>query len=170
MPTCTACASPLREGARFCTRCGAPVAAVVAVPSRILVPSRIPVGVPTSSRAPRGAAIGALIAGAAPLLISVVGNLVAAELARAAVGGAQAGAAEGVWAPVLFVLSLVFVLTAGALTICGILGTRALREITAGRARGRGLAIAGLAVGGVNLVLWIAGIVVTVGTLGALVI
>ncbi|GAA1738911.1 zinc ribbon domain-containing protein [Microcella frigidaquae] len=131
------------------------------------VPARIPV-TPLSTQPQRSAAaLGALAAGIAPLLISVVGNLVASEFARRALGeGAPAG---GAWGPVLVAIAAVFVLTAGALTVCGILGVRALRETASGAVRGRPLAIAGLAAGAVNLVLWVAGLIVTVGSLGAVI-
>lgn len=134
------------------------------------VPSRIPVAAAPAALPLSGAAIGALAAGIAPLVISVMGNLVAAELARRAVGAVDAGSGEGAWAPVLLAIAVVFVLTAGSLTVCGFLGARALRETASGAARGRGIAIAGLATGGVNLVLWIAGLVVTVTSLSAVVI
>jgi len=70
---------------------------------------------------------------------------------------------------VLVAIATVFVLTAGALTVCGILSMRALQETASGAVRGRPLAIAGLAAGAVNLALWVVGLVVTVGSLGAVV-
>lgn len=160
MSACTACAAPLRERARFCTRCGSAVVADE-------VPARIPVVAAPTVPARSAAAIGALVAGIAPLVISVVGNIIAAELSRGAL--ASGAGTEGVWAPVLLAIAVVFVLTAGSLTVCGILGARALRETASGVVRGRGLAIAGLTTGSVNLVLWIAGLVVTVSSLSSVV-
>ncbi len=170
MASCTTCRSPLRERARFCTRCGSAVVApppVEAPEARDEVPARIPVTPPITEPQRSAAALGALIAGIAPILISVIGNLVAAELARRALGDGVP--ADRAWGPVLVAIAAVFVLTAGALTVCGILGVRALRETASGAVRGRPLAIAGLAAGAVNLVLWVVGLVVTVGSLGAVV-
>lgn len=199
MGTCTACATPLREGARYCTRCGAPVADAQpeppapessgpespaleptgpelpvpelpadpeptgAVPARIPLPGRV-TAPPERSRA----ATLAFVSGLAPLAISVLGNLVAAQLGASAVERSEAGE-DGVWAPVLLTLALVFVLNAGTLTMCAILGARGVRETANGFTRGRGLAIAGLAVGGANLVLWASGLVVTIGRLSAVI-
>lgn len=188
MASCTACAALLREGARFCTGCGAPVAAVAVeggspverpvdspvepavepltdrareVPARVPATGRIVIQAERST-----AATVALLTGLAPLVISVVGNLVAAQLGVVAVERAEAGA-DGAWAPVLLTLALVFVLNAGSLTVCAILGTRGLRETANGVTRGRGFAVAGLALGGVNLVLWVAGLAVSIGGLSA---
>lgn len=186
MLTCAACSIPLRAGARFCTRCGAPVVEAPVVPVdaadpepepapklerepvpedaadsgvdsiSVEVPSRIPTVAPSASPPRTGSGVGALIAGIAPLVISVIGNLVAAELARTA----QAQLALGV-------IAVVFILTAGSLAVCGILGVRALRDSVTPSPSGRALAIAGLAVGGVNLVFWIAGLVITVASLSS---
>lgn len=197
MASCSACAAPLRPGARFCTTCGAPVAVSeppplpmsiptppsIAIPTTIAnptpvplddspvvadeVPARVPAAGLTAVPSDRSqAATFAVAAGVAPLVISVVGNLVAAQLGTAAVAGAESGA-EGGWAPVLLTLALVFVLNAGSLTLCAILGARGLRETANGVTRGRGLAVAGLAVGGANLVLWVAGLLVSIGGLSA---
>ena len=187
MASCTTCRSPLRERARFCTRCGSAVVAAPPVPEPVVaappeapepvvaatpeareeVPARIPVAPLTTEPQRSAAALGALVAGIAPILISVVGNLVAAELARRALG--DGAPADGAWAPVLVAIATVFVLTAGALTVCGILSMRALQGTASGAVRGRPLAIAGLAAGAVNLALWVVGLVVTVGSLGAVV-
>ena len=174
MPPCTACAAPLRAGVRFCTRCGAPVVAVDAAPeppAAALVTAEVPARVPLTGRittppARSRAATLAFVAGLAPLAISVLGTLVAAQLGAAAVERADAGQ-DGAWAPVLLALALVFVLNAGTLTMCAILGARGVRETANGITRGRGLAVAGLAIGGANLVLWVAGLLVSIGGLSA---
>ncbi len=160
MPTCTACAHSVRVGARFCTRCGSPVLeepVLIEEPVLMEVPSRIPPTVQPSPLPGIGASAVALVAGVAPLVMSVVGNLVAAELARSG----QTGAA-------LSVVAAVFIVTAGSLAACGILGIRALRRSVSLSTLGRGLSIAGLTVGGVNLILWISGLVITVGSLRTL--
>jgi hypothetical protein len=171
MAPCTACAAPLRAGARFCTRCGAPVAVTDAVPAVADAAPPPPARIPLTGRiaappARSRAATLAFAAGLAPLAISVLGNVVAAQLGAVAVERAEAGQ-DGAWAPVLLALALVFVLNAGTLTMCAILGARGLRETANGITRGRGLAIAGLAVGGANLVLWVAGLLVSIGGLSA---
>jgi len=107
------------------------------------------------------------VTGLAPFIVSVTGNLVASALGVEAVRRVQAGDEQGAWAPVLVALSVVFVVNAGLLASCGVLGSRALRETGNGITRGRPLAIAGLAVGGVNLVLWVVGLVSTVSGLDA---
>ncbi|WP_439564421.1 hypothetical protein [Microcella sp.] len=112
------------------------------------------------------AATWALVTGVAPLLVSITGNLVAAQLGAAALARVAEGDPQGAWAPVLVTLALVFVVNAGLLTICLIAGGRGLRETANGITRGRGLAVAGLAAGGVNLVLWVAGLVVSISGLG----
>lgn len=162
MAACTACAAPLRTEARFCTRCGTPVAT-----APLEVPARVPASesVAPSAGLSRTAVL-AFAAGVAPLVISVVGNLVAAQLGTAAVDRAAAGE-DGAWAPVLLTLAVVFVLNAGTLTVCAILGIRAVRETADGVTRGRGLALAGLALGAANLVLWVAGLVVSITRLSA---
>lgn len=195
MPTCAACSAPLREGAKFCTRCGTAVeiefagegvdaratvpiepvppltvepplavelapAAEPAVPARI-APQRRNARVLTRSTA----ATWALVTGVAPLVVSVVGNLLSSQLGVAALARIEAGDVQGAWAPVLTVLALVFVGNAALLTVCAIMGVRGLRETSNGITLGRPLAVAGLAAGGVNLVLWVAGLVVTVGGL-----
>lgn len=166
MPTCSVCAAPLREGARFCTRCGAPVhAAPTPVPARIPTPGRT-----TPPPARSAAATWALVTGVAPLLVSITGNLVAAQLGVSALERVAAGDPQGAWAPVLVTLALVFVANAALLTVCTIAGGRGLRETANGITRGRGLAVAGLAAGGVNLVLWVAGLVVSISGLGAVLV
>ena len=94
--------------------------------------------------------------------------VVAAPLA--ALAQVESGEPQGAWAPVLTALALVFVGNAVLLTVCGITGTRGLRETANGITRGRALAIAGLAAGGVNLVLWAAGLVVTVSGLNVVLV
>jgi len=167
MAPCTACAAPLRAGARFCTRCGTPVAAPADQVPGVEVPARIPLtGRIATPPARSRAATLAFVAGLAPLAISALGNVVAAQLGTVAVQRADAGQ-DGVWAPVLLTLAIVFVLNAGTLTVCAILGARGVRETANGITRGRGLAIAGLAIGGANLVLWVAGLLVSIGGLSA---
>jgi hypothetical protein len=107
------------------------------------------------------------VAGAAPLVVSVAGNLVAMQLGADALERVAAGEPQGAWAGVLVALALVFVLNAGLLTVCAIAGARGIRETGNGVTRGRGLAIAGLAVGAVNLALWVTGLVVSVSGLDA---
>ncbi len=206
MPTCSVCAAPVREGARFCTRCGAPVhAAPTSAPVSIPVPTSAPTPVPDPASTPvappapspapdaapeaapipariptRGratppparstAATWALVTGVAPLLVSITGNLVAAQLGIAALERVAAGDPQGAWAPVLVTLALVFVANAALLTVCTIAGGRGLRETANGITRGRGLAVAGLAAGGVNLVLWVAGLVVSISGLGSVLV
>ena len=113
------------------------------------------------------AATWSLVTGIAPLVLSVVGNLVATELGVAALARVENGDPDGAWAAVFVVLAVMFVGNAALMTVCGITGTRAIRETANGITRGRALAVAGLAAGGVNLVLWIAGLAVTVGGLNA---
>ena len=178
MQTCAVCSAPVRPATRFCTRCGAPVHAapvplVAAVPRQDAAPdpdpdpeSVIPARIPTRGRTtppPRrsAAATLALITGLAPIAVSVTGNIVAAQLTVAALAHVARGDVQGAWAPVLVTLALVFVANAGLLTVCAIAGGRGLRETANGITRGRGLAVAGLALGGVNLVLWVAGLVVS---------
>lgn len=105
------------------------------------------------------AATWALVTGLAPFVVSVVGNLVGADV------GARLGAGDASLASALVVFTIVFVLNAALLTVCGITGGRGIRETANGYTRGRGLAIAGITLGGVNLVLWVAGIVVSVTAL-----
>ncbi|UTT62020.1 zinc-ribbon domain-containing protein [Microcella humidisoli] len=135
------------------------------------IPARIPSrGRMTPPPVRSRAATWALVTGAAPLLVSVVGNVVAAQLSRIAAEQISAGDVQGAWAPVLVTLALVFVVNAGLLTICTITGGRALRETGNGITRGRGLAVAGLALGAVNLVLWVAGLIVSVSSLNAVLV
>lgn len=192
MQTCVACTAPLRATARFCTQCGTAVDArtVVPEPPNELVheppaisepveltesanepePEMIPARIPHERRTTRlldrsTAATWALVAGTAPLVVSIVGNLVSAQLGVAAAAQVQAGDPQGAWAPVVTVLALVFVGNAALLTVCAISGVRGIRETANGITRGRALAVAGLAVGGVNLALWLAGLVITVNGL-----
>lgn len=189
MQNCAACAGPLRHGAKFCTRCGAPVLLADVVGQPVMPAERLAPTTPLSidamvETAPDGipariaprrrqsrvlvrstAATWSLVTGVAPLALSVAGNLIASQLGAAAVAQVVAGNAQGAWAPVLTVLALVFVGNAVLLTVCAITGARGIRETANGTTRGRGLAVAGLAVGGANLVLWVAGLVVTVGGL-----
>lgn len=130
------------------------------VPARI-EPQRRSARVLTRSTA----ATWALVVGVAPLAVSIVGNLVSSQLGVAALARIEAGDVQGAWAPVLTVLALVFVGNAALLTVCAIMGVRGIRETANGITHGRPLAVAGLAAGGVNLVLWVAGLVVTVGGL-----
>lgn len=132
------------------------------VPARIPAPNRT-----TAPPARSESATWAFVAGLAPLVISIAGNLVATQLGAAALERVAAGEPQGAWAGVLVTLALVFVLNAGLLTVCAIAGVRGVRETANGITRGRGLAIAGLAVGAVNLVLWVAGLVVSVNGLDA---
>lgn len=132
------------------------------VPARIPAPNRT-----TAPPARSESATWAFVAGLAPLVISIAGNLVATQLGAAALERIAAGEPQGAWAGVLVTLALVFVLNAGLLTVCAIAGVRGVRETANGITRGRGLAIAGLAVGAVNLVLWVAGLVVSVNGLDA---
>ena len=130
------------------------------IPARI-APQRRTARIPDRS----AAATWALITGIAPLLLSVVGNLVSSQLGVAALAQIASGDQQGAWAPVLTVLALVFVGNAALLTVCAITGFRGIRETSNGITRGRGLAVAGLAAGGVNLVLWVAGLIITVSGL-----
>ena len=102
------------------------------------------------------AATWAFVTGLAPFVVSVTGNLVGADV------GGSLGAGTGSLASALVVFTVVFVLNAALLTVCGIMGGRGIRETANGYTKGRGLAIAGITLGGVNLVLWVAGIVVSV--------
>lgn len=127
------------------------------------VPARIPTrGRMTAPPVRSSAATWALITGVAPLLVSVTGNLMAAQLGVAALERVASGDPQGAWAPVLVTIALVFVINAGLLTVCTIAGGRGLRDTANGITRGRGLAVAGLAAGGVNLVLWVAGLIVSI--------
>lgn len=137
----------------------------VPVPARI-VPQRRTVRVLARSTS----ATWALVAGVAPLAVSITGNLLSSQLGIAALARVEAGDAQGAWAPVLTVLALVFVGNAALLTVCAIMGVRGLRETANGITRGRALAVAGLSAGGVNLVLWVAGLVVTVSGLNAVLV
>ena len=132
------------------------------------VPSRIPsTGRITVPAARSDLATWSFVAGIAPLVISVAGNLIASQLGASALERVATGETEGAWAGVLVTLALVFVLNAGLLTVCAIAGVRGIRETGNGVTRGRGLAIAGLAAGAVNLVLWVAGLVVSMNGLEA---
>jgi len=215
MESCIACASPLRDGARFCTRCGTavaprpaiefvedapppPVLEVAAVPSEpdsagslespaqvvspaapvspapsvsapsvsppaareTAIPARIPAPAPAAAPLSR-AAVGSLLAGVAPLLVSVGGNALASRFGVQAVEAINAGRPEGAWAPFLTTLTLLFLANAALLVLCGVLGRRGLRQTRSGAMTGRPFAVAGLATGAVNLVLWVVGLAVT---------
>lgn len=203
MESCIACASPLRDGARFCTRCGTavaprpdiefvedapppPVLEVAAAPSpaapvstaapaspappaprvaspaarETAIPARIPAPVPAAAPLSR-AAVGSLLAGVAPLLVSIGGNALASMFGVQAVEAINAGRPEGAWAPFLTTLTLLFLGNAALLVLCGVLGRRALRQTSSGAMTGRPFAVAGLAAGAVNLVLWVVGLAIT---------
>jgi hypothetical protein len=144
---------------------------VVHQPDRDTVVEPAPLTVMVDQRAPRQrtshrlpaerstAATWALVTGLAPFATSVVGNLVASQ------AGAQLAAGAGSLAIVLGVLTLVFVVNAALLTVCGITGSRGVRETANGYTKGRGLAVAGITLGAINLVLWLAGLVVSVTAL-----
>lgn len=123
-----------------------------------VVPARIPNRRYSSPPERSAAATWALITGIAPVVLSVLGNLLASDLGR------QAVASDGSLAGVFGVLTIVFVVNAGLLTVCGVTGGRGIRETSNGVTKGRGLAVAGLTLGGLNLVLWVAGLVVSVGS------
>lgn len=123
------------------------------VPSRRLTPP------PKRS----AAATWSFVTGTLPLIISVAGNALAARLGLDAVAATESGVTTGAWAPVFVTLAVVFVANGALLTVCAIMGGRGIRETGNGVTKGRGLAVAGLALGGVNLVLWITGLVITVG-------
>lgn len=113
------------------------------------------------------AATAAFVTGVLPLLVSLLGNTLAAALTADAAAQAAGGAASGAWTPVFVTLALIFVINAALLTVCVITAGRGMRETANGITRGRGLAVAGLVVGGLNLLLWLAGLVVTLTTLSA---
>ena len=208
--TCIACASPLRDGARFCTRCGTavaprpgidvvedapppPVLEVAAAPSELesaappesaaqpesaappaspappvaspaagetAIPARIPAPAPVAAPLSR-AAVGSLLAGVAPLLVSAGGNALASLFGVQAVEAINAGRPDGAWAPFLTTLTLLFLANAALLVLCGVLGRRALAQTRSGAMMGRPFAVAGLAAGAVNLVLWVVGLAAT---------
>jgi len=183
MQLCSACSASLRPDSRFCTQCGIRVDAVLAPPTAaspptpasppepadlsesisLDIPARVPAHGRTNVPAARSAAATwTLVTGAAPLAVSIVGNLLAAQLGVAASDRVTEGDSQGAWASVLVVLALVFVTNAALLTVCTIMSGRALRETANGITRGRPLAIAGLAIGGVNLVLWVSGLIVSI--------
>ncbi len=170
MQTCASCSAPVRAEAKFCTRCGAPVLRRVSEPVSTPIADSIPARIPPQRRESRlltrsTAATWALVTGIAPLALSVAGNLMSSQLGAAAVAQVVGGDGQGAWAPVVTVLALVFVGNAALLTVCAISGARGIRETANGVTRGRGLAVAGLAVGGATLILWVAGLVVTIGGL-----
>ncbi|RZT62520.1 hypothetical protein EV140_1050 [Microcella alkaliphila] len=128
------------------------------VPPVVVVDERAP-RQRTSHRLPperSAAATSAFVTGLAPFATSVIGNLVASQ------AGAQLAAGAGSLAMVLGMLTLVFVVNAALLTVCGITGSRGIRETANGYTRGRGLAVAGITLGSINLVLWLAGLVVSI--------
>jgi len=118
------------------------------IPAR--VPSRRRVAPP---RARSEAATWALVTGVVPLAVSIIGNLATVPLREP--GGAMPLVA-------VIIVGAVFIVNAALLALCAVNGFRALRETSNGITRGRPLAIAGLAAGGVNLVLWASGLVVAV--------
>lgn len=111
------------------------------------------------------AATWALVTGILPLAVSILGNLVTAELGRRALEATESGVTSGAWSPVFVALSLVFVINAALLTVCAISGVRGIRETGNGVTKGRALAVAGLAAGVVNLVLLVAGLAITISGL-----
>ncbi len=124
------------------------------------IPARIPLPEPAPAPLSR-AAVGSLLAGVAPLLVSVGGNALASMFGVQAVEAINAGQPEGAWAPFLTTLTLLFLGNAALLVACGVLGRRALRQTRRGAMTGRPFAVAGLAAGAVNLVLWVVGLGVT---------
>lgn len=99
--------------------------------------------------------------------MSVLGNLVTARLGRDAIAATEAGVTSGAWAPVFVALAVVFVVNAALLTVCAISGVRGIRETGNGVTKGRGLAVAGLAAGAVNLVLLVIGLVISISGFSA---
>jgi len=131
------------------------------------VPSRIaPGSIPEPSVSV--AAVWTLVTGIAPLLVSIAGNVLATTFGLQAVEAINAGRPEGAWAPSVTTLTIVFVGNAALLVVCGLLGARAVRETAHAALRGRALAVAGLAAGAVNLVLWVAGLALTVTSYSAI--
>lgn len=113
------------------------------------------------------AATWALVTGLLPLLVSIFGNAVTTELGTQALEATASGVTSGAWAPVFVALSLVFVANAALLTVCAITGVRGIRETSNGITRGRPLAVSGLAAGAVNVVLLVAGLVISISGLSA---
>ncbi len=113
------------------------------------------------------AASWALVTGLLPLLVSIFGNAVTTELGTQALEATASGVTSGAWAPVFVALSLVFVANAALLTVCAITGVRGIRETSNGITRGRPLAVSGLAAGAVNVVLLVAGLVISISGLSA---
>ncbi|MDO8338988.1 MAG: zinc ribbon domain-containing protein [Microcella sp.] len=113
------------------------------------------------------AATWALVTGLLPLLVSIFGNAVTTELGTQALKATASGVTSGAWAPVFVALSLVFVSNAALLTVCAITGVRGIRETSNGVTRGRPLAVSGLAAGAVNVVLLVAGLVISISGLSA---
>ncbi|MBA8847583.1 hypothetical protein [Microcella alkalica] len=111
------------------------------------------------------AATWALVTGLLPLLVSLFGNTVTTHLGTEAIEATASGVTSGAWAPVFVALSLVFVSNAALLTVCAITGVRGIRETANGVTRGRPLAVSGLAAGAVNLVLLVAGLVISISGL-----
>ena len=109
----------------------------------------------------------ALVTGLLPLLVSIFGNAVTTELGTQALEATASGVTSGAWAPVFIALSLVFVANAALLTVCAITGVRGIRETSNGITRGRPLAVSGLAAGAVNVVLLVAGLVISISGLSA---
>lgn len=130
----------------------------------LIVPARIPA--PTLPPPPRVSrvAVWTLVTGTVPLLISIAGNAFATVFGLQAVQLINAGQPDGAWAPLLATLTTVFIGNAVLLIACAMLGGRALRETADGTVRGRPFAVAGLAIGAVNLILWATGLVLTMGS------
>lgn len=192
---CTQCGTPVSVAAPVAPPVVAPVAPVMPPPpapeSTLAAPvlvehepaslpvvepqPEIPARIPSRGRitpppARSTAATVAFVTGIAPLVVSVTGNLVSAQLSIAALERVAQGDVQGAWAPVLVTLALVFVANAALLTVCIVAGGRGLRETANGITRGRGLAIGGLMAGGLNLVLWVAGLIVSVSGLGSVLV
>lgn len=132
------------------------------------MPSRIPTSAAPAPRALSSAAVWTLVTGVTPLLVSIVGNALATAFGLQAVEAINAGGREGAWALLLTTLTIMFVGNAVLLVLCAMLGGRALRETADGTVRGRPFAVAGLACGTVNVILWVVGLVITIGSYSAI--
>jgi hypothetical protein len=136
----------------------------VATDAVLEIPVRIPPPEPASRPPLSTIAVGTLVAGIAPLVISIVGNALASVLGVQAVEAINAGRPDGAWIPLLVTLTIVFVGNAALLALCAVLGGRALRETANRSVRGKPFAIAGLAAGAVNLILWVVGLILTISS------